>query len=350
MFDPNPIIAGEYINPPDEIQDYLQRALKTMWPAVKPRLSIPNTLYELKDFRSLPRTLNGIAQFGLKGAGKQRLKNIATASYRRQLSRSARGIVRSAGRNTREGVRTVSDAYLQKEFNVGPLLSDIAGLFLGVQRVADEMYKLLYDAERPQKRYFRYTFDEFKPESTLYYNYNPIEGQNWPWYGSYCTTESAYKQSVFNAEMRFSYYYSAFRIEYARVLSLLDSIGVNLNPAIIWNAIPWSFVIDWVIGVSRWLDQFKIRAFEPVVNILGFCWSIKRERWIRSHYEVGQNWHRLHHQVVQMPDVREVAYRRHVGLPALSSFTTSGISLHELVLGAALGLTRRRKHRKKVRY
>jgi hypothetical protein len=40
--------------------------------------------------------------------------------------------------------------------------------------------------------------------------------------------------------------------------ALLDTLGLNLNPAILWNAIPFSFVLDWIVKVGDWLEQFKV--------------------------------------------------------------------------------------------
>jgi len=52
---------------------------------------------------------------------------------------------------------------------------------------------------------------------------------------------------------------------------LLDSMGFELNPRIIWDAIPFSFVIDWFFGVGSWLGRFKIDALElPIVLVDAF--------------------------------------------------------------------------------
>jgi len=46
----------------------------------------------------------------------------------------------------------------------------------------------------------------------------------------------------------------------------LDSIGFELNPRIIWDAVPFTFVIDWFFGIGGFLDQFKIDAVElPII-------------------------------------------------------------------------------------
>lgn len=47
---------------------------------------------------------------------------------------------------------------------------------------------------------------------------------------------------------------------------LLDSLGFELNPRIIWDALPFTFVIDWFFGVGSFLDRYRVDALElPVV-------------------------------------------------------------------------------------
>jgi hypothetical protein len=48
----------------------------------------------------------------------------------------------------------------------------------------------------------------------------------------------------------------------------LDTLGIELNPRIAWDAIPFSFVIDWFFDVGRWLEQYRVDALElPIVLV-----------------------------------------------------------------------------------
>lgn len=46
-----------------------------------------------------------------------------------------------------------------------------------------------------------------------------------------------------------------------------DSLGVELNPRIIWDAIPFSFVIDNFLSVGKWLENFRVDALELPVSL-----------------------------------------------------------------------------------
>lgn len=62
-------------------------------------------------------------------------------------------------------------------------------------------------------------------------------------------------------------------------------LGVN-NPAkIIWNAIPFSFLIDWVAPVSSWLERAAVQPFYGVWNVYDATSSIHEK------YVISQNFH-----------------------------------------------------------
>jgi hypothetical protein len=49
---------------------------------------------------------------------------------------------------------------------------------------------------------------------------------------------------------------------------LLAATGIELNPQIAWDAIPFTFVIDWFVNVGDWLGTFKHSALELPIRIL----------------------------------------------------------------------------------
>jgi hypothetical protein len=159
--------------------------------------------------------------------------------------------------------------------------------------------------------------------------------------GLRCVRYAIVEQAEFHAEIEYNYNFTRFEVENARLLSIMDTLGVNLNPAIIWNAIPWSFVIDWLINVGKFLDGLKISNMEPTVNITQFLWSTKVRRRVRCYLEPNPaSAQKIVIQKTYLPDLYETAYRRGVELPTESSILSSGLSYKEFSLGAALAITR----------
>lgn len=161
--------------------------------------------------------------------------------------------------------------------------------------------------------------------------------------------------SHFHAQIEYNFNYTQFQREHAHVLALLDALGVNFNPAIVWNALPWSFVVDWVVGVSRWLDNLKVGNMEPKINILQYLWSVRRSRTVQVEGKVAFNKYFSGYDpytyyptaYVSFPVTYETAYRRSAGLPGPSWFETSGLSSKEFSLGAALVVSHRRHPKRK---
>jgi hypothetical protein len=153
-----------------------------------------------------------------------------------------------------------------------------------------------------------------------------------------------YQRSRFHAQVLYTKYFSDYQKQNAIVLGLLDRLGATFNPAILWNAAPWTFVIDWVVGVSQWLDQFKISNLEPVTVVHKFLWStdIKRtislttqNRGMYDKYDKGNP--RL------TVFATESAYKRSTqGLNTVASLSGSGINSKEFVLAGALAASRYR--------
>jgi hypothetical protein len=154
--------------------------------------------------------------------------------------------------------------------------------------------------------------------------------------------------SEFHAEIEYTYKYAQFQVEFAQLLGLLDAFGINLNPATIWRAIPFSFIVDWVINVGRWLDRLKLRNMEPAINIRRYCWSIKRSRRIdctigrfSANYSPNSSVFAPDHSI-PLPSVSETSYGRWITLPDRTSIESSSLDSEEFTLGAALLLSRRR--------
>jgi hypothetical protein len=145
---------------------------------------------------------------------------------------------------------------------------------------------------------------------------------------------------VFNATIRYSYTLSGWERNNALLGGFLDGVGANLNPAIIWNAIPWTFVLDWVVNINNFLEQYKFRWLEPVCTIDDFCASITIDREIECLLDLNHGGTRSEGQVVASR-IHEKAYRRSIEFPDFySSVRTSGLNSSEFSLSAALVASR----------
>jgi hypothetical protein len=320
---------GGFVPPPADLDKLVLASLASMLPVIKAELSIVNSIIELKDFESLPKTLKKIEE------------------VTRKIPRTLRTL--------RQFFAGAADGYLQAKFNLLPLLSDISGIRTALSRTERRINDFITRSGRVQHRHYNRALTELVPTVDTAYGAAPSGTISSP-----DLAESVVYQrytypdpTIFHAEIEYNYNYTRYQLEHARILALYDALGFNLNPAIIWNAIPWSFVIDWVLGVSQWLSTQRIGFMDPKINILRYLWSVKRSRrivvqrqvsvpaYVDGPYSVASGW-------VPLPTVRETAYSRVVGLPSEHSILTSGLNASEFSLAAALVIARKRPQHKRA--
>jgi hypothetical protein len=337
---------GGFVPPPSDLDNLNQRALRTMMPVIKAELSLVNSILELKDFKSLPNTIRKLSElpslFNLKTpVSLLRYPGKSLATFQKPL---------------REWFRGAADSYLQASFNILPLLSDIAGIQKAISRTERRINDFITRAGCFQRKHFtvflnegeRDLTDSFEVPATGFTTEGDLHGTTLK------VTRYSNLVSKFHAEIEFNYNYTRYQIEHARLLSLLDAVGINFNPAIIWNAVPWSFVVDWVAGVGQWLNKQRIGLMDPQINIHRYLWSIQRARVIRmgrqsvnSVYGYGGAPY-ITSPTVLSPAISEFSFRRNSGLPSEGSIITSGLSIKEFSLAAALVIARKWQRKRRV--
>lgn len=316
---------------PNGLDEVVEEALKALLPGIRPNLSLINSIIELKDFKTMPRTLKRISTLAQKG-----------------------------NRTLRQILGGGADAYLQKEFNVMPLLADISGYSRAAADAQRQVDKLLAQENKKLRHHYYSDISHLYGDDTSLSFINnshvlyaipdtscasAVGLVNAKVLGGSEMARLSSTSARFHAEIEYSYYFSSYERENAKLLGLLDVLGVNFNPAIIWNALPWSFVVDWVLGVSRWLDQFKLPNLDPVTIIHRFLYSVEVDRSVDIHLNVnvGGPLPTVGGTAVQLT---EESYRRVCGLPGITrALRASGISPKEFILGGALALSRRKRRK-----
>jgi len=326
---------GRYVNTPEYSYTKLlvDRSLRAMLPGIRPRLSLLNTLFELKDIKTLARTHQRI------DAAYDATRRLQEAyGLSKQVVKLLTGKTKASLRNAALSkiLKAQADTYLQAQFNIQPLLRDLAGIRSAVHDVDNELKTLIARAGRLQRSHYRASVIDKYPNSELTRTTVPLStsfvGTN-----SVGVRKVAYPIRMFYATLEYRYKIPLFKgpEDYLRSAALGDALGANWNPAIIWNAIPWSFVVDWFTGIGRWLDQFKTRNIEPVTSIGRYCYSYHIVRDVEVSH--GESNH-----AVPFARIREEAYYRKPHVPDLRySIESSGLNLKEFSLAGALALTRR---------
>lgn len=330
--------SGSFIKTVSDIDKLKAKSLRVMLGTCRPSMSLINSLIELKDFKKLPDTVRRVR------ATLSTVSKLVTSGGALRGGRSVKTtFLRILG--------TMADVFLQKEFNIDPLISDITAIRDIIETERSRIAKLLKSEAKLQTRHYNLSLKHLFPkevslsgvQSHIYssattdhvpdYLCNTIQGERIVEYGI----------AAFHAECQYSYYYTQWQRENALMLGLLDRLGVMFDPSIVWNAIPWSFAIDWVADVNQWLGQYRRGNMEPVTVVHRYLWSQRISRKITGTCYMSLPVLGGNTPSVTAVEFNEESYIRDLdGLNITAALSGSGINPHEFILASALALSRKR--------
>lgn len=315
-----------------ELED---RALSAMLPTMRADVSLVNSLIELKDFvtlkSSVESTLNAMKWF------KEMFQK-----HPEYLRHTLRQLKHSA-----------ADWFLQWNFNFSPLVKDVDSIYHSLASSREYAKRILRDEGKLRRQHYTVDIlDEFpgvdvtSTGSNLGGEVSVDGGLSWsPWDANLALSSTTvshrvierYTMARFNATIEYRYDLTQFERDNAVMLSFLDRLGVRLDPSIIWNAIPWSFVVDWVLGISKYLKARAVRNIDPHTVISNYCYSVKLEKFGERSIELSGSTHSSGTAPVTCIRWKDEAYERVVCTPSLTNaLSTSDLNAKEYSLAAAL--------------
>jgi len=296
----------------------IDASMAFMLPGIKPRLSLLNSIYELKDFKDIPAVIRRIVTL---------FKNIP--AFRRRVPRYWK-------RPTLHALTKLSgEGYLSYKFAIAPLLQEIVALAGMLSTLKYEVEKLRKNANK--RRVAHYVSNPVGLLPTSDTNHlvplpNYYSGHRYRRIVSYPG------KVTFRASMEYIYSID-HRHDDLWTDAVLDFCGLNLNPQILWNLLPWSFVVDWVLGVNRWLGKFQMTNTGVTTSILRYNYSIKFSRTIDCFTSFSEGGPYTNGYILTRRRTDDV-YSRRAAVPDLSRhITLSGLNSQEFsYIGALLAV------------
>jgi hypothetical protein len=241
------------------------------------------------------------------------------------------------GRYTlKEFSKVASDLWLQYSFNVAPIYRDLVLVSQAVRDVKKKLNWLRNNEGRILTgRYRRFLNDSYADIDMSTSGFSLPTNFVSSTAGAKCLV--TYTTRVYHATMKYRFITDLIgRGDTTR--AFLDMVGLNLNPAHLWNVTPWTFVLDWFWNVSSWLDQFKKTEVDILLLPMQFCDSI---------HVIRQTFAYVKEQNIDMSafNVFEDAYERQVidilGVQRAAPLKWGGgLNLLRSSLLAAIGITR----------
>jgi hypothetical protein len=180
---------------------------------------------------------------------------------------------KSGGATPRDTAKGWHDANLQLQFGILPTVDDIKA-FLSILARWKNAYDKLREQQDQIHRWRMPEMDIFdvlkEPESVLKFENNHLPGI------FQVRAYSPKVEATFHRCLHYRFTCPELTGWLARVRQMIDAFGV-LDPAAVWDQIPWSFMIDWFIPVGKWLHRHRPRLFPADITILDYCESIRLE-------------------------------------------------------------------------
>jgi hypothetical protein len=169
-------------------------------------------------------------------------------------------------RDRTRGASSAGDEYLNVQFGWVPLLSEINAVASQVSNSGKLLNQYIRDQGRPVRRQF--TFPEIKTETEILLNPSraPIKAPN----ASSSVFPSSLNGALYRKETTKIKRWFSGCFQYGPPVSntFVQSglttaqeadylLGLNLDPATLWNLAPWSWAIDWVANVGNVLENIS---------------------------------------------------------------------------------------------
>jgi hypothetical protein len=293
------------------------RAFRAMWNRIRiPRyLSLLNFLYELKDF---------LRMFEFWALRRSQLDNI-------------------------------SNGTLNVEFGWRPFLSDVCSLLRGIADMHKHFKKWLAEQHKVHVTHYQkiMTEDNLVPRVLNFDEVGTVDFAipNRPdnLVGFVAGLEYSISHTtapLYTATMKYTYWCEGVLTANKELAAMLDAFGIQWDPQILWNALPFSFIVDWFFNVGDWLhSRFSKPNFPVKLRVIDWCTSTKVECLMEGAMLLpldAQNWS------VNLPDTytyhnmsdKVRAYTRIPGVPYTEDPLKSLGPLHDIekmVLALALG-------------
>lgn len=307
--------------PKNGVNQFVLRGVQSIKPKFKADLSVPNFLFELKDLRRLlpeRRTIESISRS---------LSAFAMNPFTRKGQKHAAHLLK-------ETPNGVASQYLNANFGYLPLIDDAFNLVSSIQQFNQRLETFRRNAGRVQKGHYSEMSASIDVENSPYRN---DVLKYW--------TRTQVDPAKYVLVLKYGYNISLPKLAVPSALLKAKYLGFRGNPRILWDAIPFSFVIDWMLRFGKALESFDEGAIPISMSIQSATVSCKYRATV-THYatEVPNGTYELDWHDVPTGTFLYDVYSRQVmnlssslfsGLPPLPVF--DGLSQKEVTLGVALG-------------
>lgn len=208
-------------------------------------LLFPNFLWELRDWRNLPEIIKDLRKKWDTFNSYQRGYKKSWGRYLMYLKRPG---IKAELLQWLTGKR-LANALLAKQFGLDPFLRDCKSLF----SLLSTMEKRIAFLKKTMGKRYKFGYREELPIPTglMETSYNLGTTR----------LECEYYRAYVNYTFEISHNVKDLDSLRSRIGYAMAALGIDSPAAIIWEAVPYSFLVDWFAGVQDILEQLKVNPF-----------------------------------------------------------------------------------------
>jgi hypothetical protein len=315
-------------------------AVKIMRPGLnKSGLLLLNFLSELKDGarRKADSTRRRNEKAQRESAKQARYSEKSRERHQRNIA-NTRLKGQSFGQAVSGAIRAFSKGNLWWQFAAVPTIKDVQDILDKIKNLDKEIQKLIREANKVQTRHYTCPITDRITLPSDIVRANVAYSSDHPGWGMREETRWI-QQPKYTAVMRFNYDASALQGLLGALRSRLNAFGVDALLSSIWEAVPFSFVVDWFINVGDIIESLEGHLNEPLpIVILDFSHSVKYKystRLIHNQGQLGSS--HLKISGILLMEKSVTRYIRRAEAPSLwARLETRLPNLNQVLLGGSL--------------
>jgi hypothetical protein len=267
-------------------------------------------------------------------------------------------------------LKNISSGILNWSFGWRPFLQDVCTILKVCQTFQEKLRKFIANFHKVNVRHYQKSllerdkynvrrcepaYEWFIDEGVPYAPYVRDSNGNYVYINLNASLISKHEiVPKYVATMKFTYWSPDLLKRFGKLGAFLDAFGVYWDPQIIWDAIPFSFIVDWFYNFGDFLSSWLAHPNTNVqFRIIDFCASVKASMTTKGTFVVPFGASDGHGGRIPNPvqhwQERDAIYVRKPLIPILEDpdpFGNPIAQIDKIVLSLALGHNTSRPHKK----
>jgi hypothetical protein len=229
------------------IDGFNAEAFSAMSPSFETDLQMTNSLLELVELKQILKLGQRWGKFARYA--RKRLKLLKRNGARRAIMQTA---------------QTIAEGHLTWAFGIKPFISDCEKLYEVFTQWSSSINDFLARRNVEQVRHYTKTLEDDSGEVDYEVSHTR------------CVTEFNRSCKLY-ATMRYTYDCGDLQSLADQANILRDKLGLRFGLAELWEAIPFSFVVDWFLRVGDFLERNRDPLVKIDLTVTDYCISYKCE-------------------------------------------------------------------------